>query len=165
MYQATIPVLVKTLTNLKSVLQKGAAHAAAKKIEEAVLLRSRLFPDMLDLTRQVQIASDIARGTAARLAGTEPPAWEDKEQSFAELGERLDRTIQFLQGIQPAQMEGAETREIVRPVRGQPHTFSGINYLQQFGLPNVFFHAATAYGLLRHGGVELGKADFLGNLD
>jgi len=165
MYQATIPPYVKILTNLKAVLQKAAAHAQAKKIEEGALLSARLYPDMFPLTRQIQIATDIARGVSARLAGLEPPSYEDNEKSFAELEVRIDRTLGYLREIIPQQMEGAERREITRPVRGQPHAFTGLNYLQQFGTPNVYFHAATAYDILRHNGVELGKADFLGHLD
>jgi len=165
MYQATVPPYIKALTNIKNFLQKAATHAKDKKIEESVLLQSRLYPDMFPLVMQVQIASDIARATAARLAGQEPPAYEDKEKTFGELYERLDRTLDFLRGLQPEQFEGAANRAITRPLRGEPHTFTGINYLQQFGIPNVYFHAATAYGILRHNGVELGKADFLGKLD
>jgi uncharacterized protein len=165
MYQATVPPYIKALTNLKAFLQKAATHAQEKKVEEAVLLQSRLYPDMFPLVTQVQIASDIARATSARLAGLEPPSYEDKEKTFGELYERIDRTLDYLRGLKPEQFEGADTRPITRPVRGQPHTFTGINYLQQFGIPNVYFHAATAYDILRHNGVELGKADFLGNFD
>jgi len=120
---------------------------------------------MLPFTRQVQIASDTARGGGARLAGVEPPAYEDNEQSFAELTARVDRTLEYLNTLRAAQFEGAEARPITRPVRGQPKTFTGVNYLQQFVLPNLFFHATIAYAILRHNGVELGKADFLGALD
>src|SRR5262249_46767222 len=109
--------------------------------------------------------TDIARGAAARLAGQEPPSYEDKEQTFDELIARVQRTIDYLRGFDSAALDGAETREITRPVRGQPHTFTGLNYLLQFATPNVYFHAATAYGILRHNGVPLGKADFLGKLD
>jgi hypothetical protein len=164
-YQATIPPFVKTLTSLKGVLGKASAHAQAKKIEESALLNMRLFPDMFTLTEQVQVASDIARGTSARLAGQEPPSYEDNEKTFAELIDRVERTVAYLQSLDAAKFEGAETREITRPVRGKPKTFVGLNYLQQFGVPNVYFHAAIAYAILRNNGVELGKADFLGPLD
>jgi uncharacterized protein len=165
LYQVTVPVFVKTLTNLKSVLQKAKAHALEHKIEEAAFVNARLYPDMLPLSRQVQIASDIARGCAARLAGVEPPAYEDKEQSFDELAARIDRTIDYMHGLDEKQFDGAETRPITRPLRGQPHTFTGANYALQFATPNVYFHTATAYDILRHNGVPLGKADYLGTLD
>lgn len=165
MYQASVPLFLRTLTNLKGILEKGAAHAKAKKIDEAVLLNARLYPDMLAFTRQIQIACDFARGTGARLAGKEPPAHEDKEQSFAELAGRIDRTVDYLRTLGPAEIDGSEGREIVRPIRGEPKKFSGINYLLQYALPNFFFHATTAYAILRHSGVELGKGDYIGSLD
>ena len=110
-------------------------------------------------------ASDFARGTCARLAGIEPPPWEDKEATFPELVERVERTIAFCSDFSPERLEGSETREITRPIRGSPHTFTGLGYLLHFALPNFFFHATTAYDILRHNGVELGKADFIGRLD
>jgi uncharacterized protein len=165
LYAVSVPVFVKTLTNLKAVLQKAKAHALENKIEESAFTNARLYPDMLPLSRQVQIASDIARGCAARLTGVEPPSYEDKEQSFDDLATRLDRTIEYLRGLDERKFENAEEREITRPLRGEPHTFTGVNYLLQFGMPNVYFHAATAYDILRHNGVPLGKADFLGKLD
>jgi hypothetical protein len=113
----------------------------------------------------VQIATDIARGACARLAGLEPPSYEDKERSFDDLAARVQRTIEYLNALDVKQFDGAQTREITRPVRGEPHRFTGINYLLQFAMPNVYFHAATAYAILRHNGVPLGKADFLGKLD
>jgi len=165
MYQASVPLFLRMLTNLKGILEKGAAHAQAKKIEEAVLLNARLYPDMLAFTRQVQIACDFARGTGARLAVQEPPAHEDKEQTFAELVARVDRTVDYLRTLGAAQIDSSEGREIVRPIRGEPKKFTGINYLLQFALPNFFFHTTTAYAILRHNGVEIGKADFIGALD
>lgn len=165
MYQASVPVLIKTLTNLKGILEKGAAHAQAKKIDDAVLLNARLYPDMFTLTRQVQLASDFARGTGARLAGMEPPAYEDNEKSFAELVARVDRTVEYLRTLTAAKVDGSEGREIVRPIRGEPKKFTGVNYLVQYALPNFFFHTTTAYAILRHNGVELGKLDFIGALD
>ena len=165
MYQASVPVFTRMLTNLKTILEKGAAHAQAKKIDEAVLLNARLYPDMFTLTRQVQLASDFARGTGARLAGMEPPAYEDNEKSFAELVARIERTVEYLRTLTAAKVDGSEGREIVRPVRGEPKKFTGINYLVQYALPNFFFHTTTAYAILRHSGVELGKLDFIGALD
>jgi len=165
MYQASVPLFVRMLTNLKAILQKAADHAKAKKIDESALLNARLYPDMFALTRQVQIACDFARGTAARLAGSEPPAYEDTEQSFAELVSRVERSIEYLRTLKAAQIDGSEAREIVRPIRGEPKKFTGINYLLQFALPNFFFHVSTAYAILRHSGVEIGKTDYIGALD
>jgi hypothetical protein len=165
MYQASVPMFIRMLTSLKGILEKGAAHAQAKKIDEPVLLNARLYPDMFAFTRQVQIACDFARGTAARLAGKEPPAYEDKEQTFAELVTRVERSIAYLRTLTAGEIDGSEGREIVRPIRGEPKKFTGINYLLQFALPNFFFHVTTAYAILRHNGVELGKADFIGALD
>lgn len=165
MYQASVPVFARMLTNLKGVLQKAAAHAQARKIDEAVLVGARLYPDMLPLAKQVQIASDFAGGTAARLAGGEPPSYEDNEKTLTELVARIDRTIEFLRTTKAAEIDGSESREIVRPVRGEPHKFSGVNYLLQYALPNFFFHTTTAYAILRHNGIELGKSDYIGKLD
>jgi hypothetical protein len=165
MYQASVPLMVKMLTNLKAILQKASAHAKAKKIDESALLNARLFPDMFVFTRQVQIACDTARGAAARLAGQEPPSHEDNEQSFAELISRIDRSLDYLATLKPQQIDGSETREIVRPVRGEPKKFTGINYLLQNALPNFFFHVTTAYAILRHNGIEIGKYDYIGALD
>ena len=165
MYQASVPVFVRMLINLKGILEKGAAHAQAKKIEETVLLNARLYPDMFAFVRQVQLACDFARGTGARLAGMEPPAYEDNERTIAELVSRVDRSIAYLRTLTAATIDGSEGREIVRPIRGEPKKFTGIGYLLQFALPNFFFHTTTAYAILRHSGVELGKSDFIGALD
>jgi hypothetical protein len=165
MYQASVPLLTKMLTNLKAILQKAAAHAQAKKIDESALLNARLFPDMFVLTRQIQIASDFARATGARLAGVEPPNYEETEQSFAELVSRIDRSIEYLRTLTAKQIDGSETREIVRPIRGEPKKFTGTSYLLQFALPNFFFHLTTAYAILRHNGIDIGKADYIGALD
>jgi len=165
MYQASVPVFIRMLTNLKGILGKAAAHAPAKKIDESVLLNARLYPDMFPLVKQVQIATDFARGTGARLSGTEPPSYEDNEKSLAELVARVERTLDFLRTLKPAAIDGSETREIVRPVRGEPKKFTGINYLLQYAMPNFYFHTTTAYAILRHSGVELGKGDFIGVLD
>lgn len=165
MYQASVPLFVRTLTNLKAILEKAARYAESRKIDQAALLKARLFPDMFDLARQVQIATDFARGTPARLAGVEPPSFTDDEATFAELISRIERTIAYVGTLKQSDIDGSETREIVRPLRGEPHKFTGVNYLLQFALPNFFFHAATAYDILRHNGLEIGKADFIGVLD
>ena len=165
MYKASVPVFVKGLTNIKAILEKAAAHAQAKKIDETVFAGARLFPDMLPLTGQIQIATDFARGTTARLAGVEMPKWEDNEKTLAELIARVDKTLEYVKPFTAAQIDGTEGKEITRTLRGQPRTFTGINYLLQFALPNFYFHSTTAYALLRHNGVAIGKMDFLGNLD
>ena len=165
MHQASVIAFAKSLSNLKAILEKAKAHALEHKIEESVYTSARLYPDMLPLARQVQIATDVARGGAARLAGVEPPVYEDNEKTFDDLTARIQRTLDYLAGLDASAFEDSATRAITRPVRGQPHTFTGANYLQQFAVPNVYFHAATAYAILRHNGVPLGKADFLGNLD
>ena len=165
MYQASVPVFVRMLTNLNVILSKGAAHAQAKKIDESVLLNARLSPDMFPLTRQVHIATDFARGTGARLAGLEMQVYEDNEKTFAELMARVERTLEYLQSLKPAQIDGSEAREIVRPIRGELKKFTGINYLLQFAMPNFYFHATTTNAILRHNGIEVGKGDFIGTLD
>jgi uncharacterized protein len=165
MFDSSVPIFVKTLSSLKAILEKGAAHAQAKKIDESAFLEARLYPDMYSLTHQVQIATDMARGGAARLAGGEPPKFEDNEKTFAELIARVERTIAFVKSLPKAQFDGGETRSITRPLRGEPHTFTGTSYLQQAVLPNLYFHTTTTYAILRHNGVELGKADFLGAID
>jgi hypothetical protein len=165
MYQASVPAFARGLASLRNILTKAQAHVAAKKVDESVFLNLRLYPDMFPLTRQVHIATDFARGTVARLAGSELPSWEDNETTFAQLIDRVDRAIAAVKSFTPAQVDGSETRSVTRPVRGEPKTFTGINYLQQFALPNFYFHVATAYGILRSNGVELGKSDFIGALD
>jgi len=165
MHQASVAPFNKMLSNLKGILEKAKAHALEHKIEESVYTSARLYPDMLPLARQVQIATDIARGAAARLAGIEPPVYEDNEKTFDDLTARIQRTVDYMSALDTAAFDDAATRAITRPVRGQPHTFTGTNYLQQFAVPNVYFHAAMTYGILRHNGVPLGKADFLGTLD
>jgi hypothetical protein len=161
MYEATIPPLKLTLSNLAHILKKGEAHAEAKKIEPAVLLGARLFPDMYPLTRQVQIATDMSKGAAARLAGLEIPSYEDNETTFAELQARIEKTLAFICSVTPAQFEGAEKRNIELMVRKHKMEFSGQDYLLKWVMPNVYFHVTTAYDILRHNGVELGKPDFL----
>ena len=162
MYQATVPVMQRSLANLVAILEKGAAHAEAKKIDPAVLVASRLYPDMFPLSKQVQIASDISKGGAARLAQVEPPAFEDNETTFAELIERLRKTIAFLGTLKAQQIDGSEERTVTWQTRTATKSMQGQPYLLNHVLPNVFFHVATAYDILRHNGVEIGKQDFLG---
>ena len=165
MFQASVPAFVRGLTNLRAILEKAAAHAQAHKIDDTVFVTARLYPNMLPLAKQIQIASDFARGTTARLAGVEPPAMEDNEKTLADLIARVDRTLDYVKPFTAAQIDGSEGKAITRQVRGQPRTFTGLNYLLQYALPNFYFHSATAYAILRHNGVEIGKADFLGSLD
>lgn len=162
-YEASAPVYTRMLGNLQAWLDKGAAHAEARKFDVAVLLGARLAPDMLPLTRQIHIASDAAKGGISRLAGVDVPSWPDTETTLPELKARIARTIDYVNGFTPAQLEGAEARAISVPRRdGEPLRFTGAEFLRQWSLPNFFFHVTTAYAILRHNGVELGKADFLG---
>jgi hypothetical protein len=163
MYTASTPRLANTLKNLSAILTKAEAHAAARKIDPAVLLGSRLYPDMFALTRQVQIACDTAKGAVARLADLEVPKHEDTEQSFPELQLRIAKVVAFIESIGPQQLDGSEERKITLTLRGQETVFTGLQYLTGFVLPNFYFHAVTAYDILRHNGVEIGKRDFLGN--
>ncbi|MBC7982991.1 MAG: DUF1993 domain-containing protein [Candidatus Obscuribacterales bacterium] len=163
MYQASVPVFVHSLNNLVVILEKGAAHAEAKKIDPTVLVNGRLFPDMFALARQVQIASDNVKAGAARLAGNEPPAYEDSEKTFAELVARVKKTIVYLQTLTPEQIDGTEDKTITWQTRTSTKSMQGLAYLQSHLIPNLYFHVTTAYNILRHNGVELGKKDFLGN--
>ena len=162
MYQVSVPSLIRSLSNLSAIIGKAAAHAAEKKIDESAFIQSRLFPDMFPFARQVMIASDMAKGCAARLAGLEPPKYDDTETTFAELQARLAKTIDYLNGFTAAQIDGSEDRVITLPSRHGTRTFNGQSYLLDFVLPNVYFHVTTAYNLLRHGGVEIGKQDYIG---
>jgi uncharacterized protein len=162
MYQASIPVMVRSMNNLISILEKGAASAEVRKIDESVMLNLRLYPDMLPLVKQVQIVSDISRRGMARLAGVDAPAMADTEATFAELVERMKATIAFLETLTPEQIDGTEEKAIELKVGPQTMQFEGLPYLVGFVLPNVYFHVTTAYNILRHSGVELGKMDFLG---
>jgi hypothetical protein len=164
MYSASVPIFIRTLDNLGGILKKAQAHAETKKIKPEVLLNARLFPDMFALTRQVQIASDFAKGTAARLAGIEPPAYEDTESSFAELIARVQKTVDFLKTLKADQIDGSENRDIVLKMHTGELKFKGEAYLTQFSLPNFYFHATTAYAILRHNGIEIGKMDFMGEV-
>jgi hypothetical protein len=164
MHAMSVDVFTHALGNLSALLEKGQAHATQRKFEPAVLLASRLAPDMLPLTRQVQIACDVATNGAARLAEQEPPRFPDTEASFEELHARIARTLDYLKGIPASALEGAETRDIKVPTRdGGTLEFKGLEFLQRWAIPNLFFHVTTAYAILRHNGVELGKRDFLGN--
>jgi uncharacterized protein len=163
MYEIALPPLKRTLSNLATILKIGEAHADAKKIDHGVLLSARLFPDMYPLIRQIQIATDMSKGAAARLAGIEIPKYEDNEASFADLYARIAKTIAFINMIKPAQLEGSESREVTITVRKVDLKFTGQDYLLKWVNPNVYFHVTTAYNILRHNGVELGKTDFLGS--
>jgi hypothetical protein len=162
MYQASVPVFLRGLENLSAILAKGAAHADAKKIDPSVFINARLAPDMLALARQVQIASDAAKGCTARLAGAEVPSFPDTETTFPELQARIAKTIEFVKGFKPAQIDGSEERTCVLKTRTAEITHRGQDYLFKLALPNFYFHVTTAYDILRHNGVELGKMDYLG---
>jgi hypothetical protein len=161
MYSAFIPVAIRQLNAMSAILGKAVAHCEARKIDPAAFLSSRLFPDMFPLTRQLQIAADMAKGGAARLAGIEPPKYEDNEASFAELQARLEKTVAFLRSIEPAQIDGKENADITIKLPSRELAFKGEAYLIGFVLPNMYFHLTTAYNLLRQGGVDIGKQDFL----
>lgn len=163
MYQASVPVFVRALTNLAHVLKKGEAHAAAKGVTDEVLLQTRLIPDMLPLVRQVQIAADMATRGAARLAGVEPQAFEDNETTLAQAQARIERALAYVKTFTPEQIDGSEARAIVLKMRTGELNFDGQSYLLQFVLPNLFFHCTTTYTILREAGAELGKSDFIGS--
>ena len=163
MYQASVPCLIRTLKNLIEILAKGQAYAEAKGIDPTILLNSRLYPDMFPLVRQVQIASDVARRGVARLAAIEAAAVEDTETTFPELSARLQNAIADLESFTTEQINGTEAKDITVPVgRGETMIMQGWPFLSFFVLPNVYFHVTTAYDILRHNGVEVGKRDFLG---
>jgi len=163
MYQASAPRFVNMLNNLAAILDKAQAHADAKKIDPSVLLNDRLYPDMFPMKRQVQIATDTAKGAVARLAGIEIPKYEDTEQNIAELKARIAKTIEFIGTIKPAQVDGSEERDIVLKLGQREVTFKGMQYLCGHALPNFYFHVVTAYDILRHNGVEVAKRDYIGN--
>ena len=163
MFQASVPRLINVLNNLSHILDKAQAHIDAKKIDATALIQFRLFPDMLNFTRQVQIASDTAKGVVARLAGVDIPVYEDNEQSIADLKARITKTIDFIQGFKPEQIDGTEDKDIIVK-RGEKEThYKGMQFLLGHAIPNVYFHTTTAYAILRHNGVEVGKRDYLGN--
>ena len=162
MYQASIPVFVRALNNLAVILEKAAAHAEARKIDPAVMIGYRLYPDMLPLSRQIQIATDGAKGGVARLAGVEPPKYEDNEASLPDLVGRLRKTVAYLESIKPEQIDGSEGKTVSWKTQTTTRTMQGMPYLLSHVTPNVYFHVTTAYDILRHCGVEIGKQDFLG---
>ena len=163
MFHASVPVFTRQLASLSAILRKAEAHAEARKIDPAVFINARLAPDMFSLSRQVRSATDSAKGCGARLAGAEVPRYEDTETTFPELQARVAKTIAFLQSLSPELIDGSEERAIVLKLRGQETKFTGQYYLLNFAMPNFFFHAVTAYDILRHNGVEIGKQDFLGS--
>jgi uncharacterized protein len=163
MYQVSVPRFVNILGNLANILDKAQAYADAKKLDAVALTSYRLFPDMLPMTAQVQIACDAAKGVVARLAGVAIPAFEDNEKTLAELKARAAKTVAFIQTITPAQVDGTEDKDIVIK-RGDKEThYKGMQFLLGHALPNFYFHVTTTYVILRHNGVEIGKRDFLGN--
>jgi uncharacterized protein len=164
LYDVSVPVFTLTLTNLGAILDKAAAHAESKKVDPKVMSATRLIVDMLPLSSQIQIACDAAKGAAARLAGVEVPKHADTEATLEELKARVNKTLDFIKTVKREQFEGAETREIVLQFPQTTLKFNGLAYLTNFVLPNFFFHVTTAYALLRKNGVELGKRDYLGNI-
>jgi hypothetical protein len=164
MYQASIPAFVQMLNSLSAILDKAKAHATSCKIDPEVLLNYRLAPDMFPFVRQLQIAADLAKGAAARLAGVEVPKHDDTEKTFADLKARLAKTLTFVQSFKPSDINGSEDRDIRLTLGEHTMSFKGQPYLVHFVMPNFYFHCATAYDILRHCGVELGKRDFIGTI-
>jgi hypothetical protein len=162
MHQVSAPVFLQGLTGLSGVLDKAIAHFADKKIDQSAILQFRLYPDMLAFTRQVQVACDFAKGAVGRLAGDDFPVFEDTEASLEDLKARVDKTAAYIKSIVPGSMDGAEDKDISLVRRGETMTFKGADYLLAQALPNFYFHCTTAYAILRHNGVEIGKRDFLG---
>jgi len=163
MYQASVPRLANILGNLSNILDKAQTDIDARRIDVSVIMDARLFPDMYPFSKQVQIACDKARSVVARLAGMEVPFYEDDEKTFAELKLRIARTIAFIQSVPPERIDGTEDDEIVLPVTGKETRYRGMQLLLGHSMPNVYFHATTAYNILRHNGIAVGKRDFLGN--
>ncbi len=163
MYTASIPVFKQILNSLLAILDKAEAHATEKKIDPAALLQFRLYPDMLPFTRQIQIACDFAKGCGARLAGADLPSYEDNEQSFAELKARISKTLAFIDSLPAEQIAGSEARAITTGSGDKVKHFTGQTYLLHYALPHFFFHATTAYDILRHNGIEIGKKNFIGS--
>jgi len=165
MYQVFVPPVVHSLRNLMGMLEKATAYAEAKNINPSVLINARLYPDMFPLSRQVQIAADIAKNASCRLADIEPPRFEDNESTFPELITRLEKSIALIETFPPEQIDGSEEKVIHLPMHDNTTlTFNGLSYLLNFVIPNVYFHVSTAYAILRHNGVEIGKQDFLGKI-
>ena len=165
MYDASVPAFLHTLSNLKTLLQKAVAHAMAKKFDPNILAGVRLAPDMLPLSRQIQIASDAAKGAAARLTGTDVPKFEDNETTMDQLIARIDKTVDYLKSVDAKQFEGSETRTVTLASPRQTFSFTGLIYLRHWAIPNFYFHVTTTYALLRHNGVDIGKLDFLGRIE
>jgi uncharacterized protein len=163
MYQASVPRFVNILGNLSNILDKAQAHVDARKLDGATLTNYRLFPDMLPMSSQVQIACDTAKGAVARLAGMEIPVYEDNEKTLADLKARVARTIAFVQSVTPGQIDGSEDKEIVMKRRDRETRYQGMQFLLGHAIPNFYFHVTTAYNILRHNGIEIGKRDYLGN--
>lgn len=162
MFDTSVPVLIHFLKGMSAMLTKAEAHCAARKIEPEAILKARLFPDMFHFTRQVQLATDFAKGMGARLAGIAVPSFADEENTFAELQARIGKTVDFLGTLTREQYADAATRTVTIKVGGQDTNFAGATYAASYALPNFYFHLATAYDILRHNGVELGKKDFMG---
>ena len=163
MYQISVQRFTNMLKNLSAILDKAQAHADGKKIDHNNFTQARLYPDMLTMARQVQIACDTAKGACARLAGVDIPKHEDTEKTFPELKARIAKTLDFMGGLKPAQIDGSEKKEVTLTVGGQERKWEGAQYLLGHAYPNFYFHVTTAYGILRHNGVEIGKRDFIGN--
>ncbi len=162
MSRLSVPVFKRGLGALSAILEKAEAHSVAKKIDETAFVQARLYPDMHPLARQVQIASDTAKGAVARLSGQDVPSFADTETTFAELKDRVAKTLAFIHSVAPDAIDGSETRTVVLNTRNGSKTFEGLDYLLGFALPNFYFHLTTTYAILRHNGVELGKMDFIG---
>jgi hypothetical protein len=160
-YRASVPVFLHAFHALSAILDKAAANAEARKIDLAVFINARLAPDMVPLSAQIQIASDTAKAACARLAGIDIPGWPDEEKTLAELQGRIARTVTFLESLDAAQFEGAEDRKVIQKVGGKDVEFTGTDYLLKRQIPNFFFHITTAYDILRHNGVDIGKRDYL----
>lgn len=162
MYRASVPVFTRMLKNLDAILDKAVIYADNKKIEHNTLLTARLAPDMVHLIKQVQIATDMTKGCVGRLAGVDIPKYEDNEASFADLKARIAKTVVFLQSIKPEQVDGSDDKNIVLQLGSHKFEFTGLDYLLNFATPNAYFHVTTAYGILRHNGLDIGKRDFTG---
>ena len=162
-HQVAVPTFTRMLKNLSAILQKGLAHAEAKEIDPSVLINSRLALDMLPLVRQIQIATNTAKNAVSELAGVEAPEYEDDEVTFADLFARIDKTIDHLETFEPEQFDGAENKKVTLKAGETSIEFKGFRYLMDFAMSNFYFHVTTAYNILRHNGVEIGKRDFLGS--
>jgi hypothetical protein len=162
MSDSPVPVLTHFLKSLSAQLKKAEGYCETRKIEPDALLQARLYPDMLPLTRQVMLVTDFAKGMGARLAGEAVPSYADTEKTFAELQARIAKTIDFINGIDPARYAGSAERSVTLKISGEEKTFKGAEYLASFALPNFYFHLTTAYNILRHNGLDIGKADYMG---